>query len=287
MYEDSPGSRVYEDLFAAMFAHHPVRVPIAGSVESIAEITDRTLYDCHRAFYDPSNMILCVAGDVDPERVVSIAREVLPAAPGGVSDRDYGPDEPVFAAAHRTSRTMDVSMPMFMLGFKCDGVRPGREALRQALLADLAAELLMGESSPLYNRLYQEGLIDAGFSCGYESVKGACVLSASGDSRDPEAVRDAILEEAARIAREGADAALFDRLKKSEFGRRLRELDSFEAICYRMAETCFDGAEYYDFPEIYDELTPELASEFLCAVITPERMTLSCVLPREGEEEEE
>ncbi len=281
MYDDSPGSRVYEDLMAAMFANHPIRVPIAGTVESIGAITPETLYDCHRAFYDPSNMILCVAGDVDPERVAAIAREILPGEPGGVSARDYGEAEPDFAPVHETSREMDVSMPMFVLGFKCDPAERGRASLRQTLLGDLAAELFMGESSPLYNRLYQEGLIDAGFSCGYEDVKGACVLSAAGDSRDPAAVRDAIVAEAARIFRDGPDAALFDRLKKSEFGRRLRTLDSFEGVCCAMADSCFEGAEYYEFPELYDDLTAADAAEFLRGCMTPERMTLSVILPRD------
>ncbi len=282
MYEDSPGSRVYEDLFDAMFEHHPIRVPIAGTVESIADITAQTLYDCHRAFYDPSNMMLCVVGDVDPLRVVEIANEILPSKPGGVSDRDYGAAESAACREHFISRTMDVSMPLFMVGFKCDPAE-GREALRRELLADLASELLVGESSPLYNRLYEEGLIDAGFSCGYEAIKSACLISASGDSRDPEAVRDAIFAEVDRLVKEGPDQALFDRLKKSAFGRRLRELDSFEAICYRMTENCFDGVEYYEFPELYEQVTAEQAVEFLRQTVCPERTVLSVVYPRKKE----
>ncbi len=285
MYEDSPGSRVCEELFAAMFANHPIRVPIAGSVESIAEITAQTLYDCHRAFYDPSNMMLCVVGDVDPARVVAIAHESLPEKPGGVPVRDYGAAEPTACETHLVSREMDVSMPMFMLGFQCDPPKNGRDALRRELLGDLAAELLMGESSPLYNRLYEKGLIDAGFSCGYEAIKSACVLSASGDSRDPAAVQAAILAESARIAAEGPDEALFERLKKSSFGRRLRELDSFEAVCCRMCENCFDGAEYYDFPDLYDTMTAAQAAEFLRETVCPERMVLSVIDPRRKEGE--
>ncbi len=284
MYEDSPGSRVYEELFRAMYAHHPIRVPIAGTVESIADITAQTLSDCHRAFYDPSNMMLCVVGDVDPERVAAIAEEILPKSAGALAVRDYGPPEPAGVGAHLVTRRMDVAMPMFMLGFKCDAPAPGG-ALQRELLADLAAELLMGESSPLYNRLYEEGLIDAGFSCGYESVKSACLLCASGDSRDPEAVRDAICAEAARLAAEGPDEALFERLRRSAFGRRLRELDSFEAICVRMCEGCFAGSEYYAFPQVYEDITAQQAAEFLAQTITPERMALSIVLPREKEGE--
>lgn len=283
MYEDSPGSCVYEKLFDAMFVQHPIRVPIAGTVESIADITAQTLYDCHRAFYDPSNMMLCVVGDVEPRRIADIACEILPKNPGSAFERDYGSDEPADCRENFVSCKMDVSMPLFMVGFKCDPTE-GQEALRRELLADLAAELLMGESSPLYTRLYEEGLIDAGFSCGYEAIKSACLISASGDSRDPQAVRDAIFDEVQRLVREGADPVLFDRLKKSAFGRRLRELDSFEAICYRMAENCFDHVEYYDFPDIYEQLTAEQAVEFLQQTVRPERTVLSVVYPRKKEE---
>ena len=59
MYEDSADSRVYEDLFAAMYRHHPVRVPIAGTVESIQAITPEILQSCYDAFYHPANMMLC------------------------------------------------------------------------------------------------------------------------------------------------------------------------------------------------------------------------------------
>ena len=100
-------------------------------------------------------------------------------------------------------------------------------------------------------------------------------------------VRDAILDEAARIVRDGPDEALFERLKKSEFGRRLRELDGFEGVCCAMADAYFRGEEYYDFPELYDELTAADAVEFMRGCMTPERMTLSVILPRQSEGEED
>lgn len=105
-----------------------------------------------------------------------------------------------------------------------------------------------GESSPLYVRLYEQGLIDSGFSAGYEWLKGACLVSASGDSKDPAAVRDAILDEAARLSRDGLDEALFTRLKKSMFGRRLTDLDSFSTICCRMCECWFGGCGVLPVP---------------------------------------
>ena len=182
MYEDSAESQVYEDLFRCMFREHPVRVPIAGTVQSVGEITAQSLYDCHAAFYRPANMILCVAGDVDPERVAAIAEELVPPETGALPERDYGAPEQMQCPCPRKERVMEVSMPTFALGFKCPPPEPGFEAMRREIIGDIAAEILTGESSPLYQRLYEAGLIDAGFSAGYESVKEACLLSASGDS---------------------------------------------------------------------------------------------------------
>ena len=284
MYEDNPASRLSENLFEAMYQYHPLRVNIAGTVESIAEIDAQMLYDCHRAFYDPSNMMLCVVADVEPERVRDIALEILPAVPGGVSARDYGPEEPLKPAKPFISQEMEVSMPMFAIGFKCPAISEGQERLRQELLGDLAAELLCGESSPLYQRLYEQGLIDSGFSVGYEILKGMPNLSVSGDSDDPQAVLDAILDEARRISREGADEALFQRLKRAALGRRIRGLDSFDGMCYRMAISCFDGCDYFRFPDYYDEMTAEDVRQFIEQRVTGEQAVLSVIRPKQKEE---
>lgn len=281
MYEDSAESRVSEDLFSAMFAHHPIRVPIAGTVESIGEITAQMLCDCHAAFYRPDNMMLCVVGDVDVDAVAKLAEELLPAAQSPLPVRDYGEEESLLPVKPNTLRTMSVSMPTFALGFQCPAPEHGMQSMRRELIGELASELLVGESSPLYLRLYNDGLIDADFSAGYENVKDACMLSAGGDSRDPEAVLFVILEEARRIAREGFDLRLFERLKKSIHGRRMRALDSFESICYRSCAYEFDGADYFRFPEVYAEVTPQDVWEFLVQTVCPERAALSVICPKE------
>lgn len=280
MYEDSSGSRMYENLFAALYQHHPIRVPIAGTVESIQDITAQTLYDCHKAFYDPSNMMLCVAGPVDPALVVESAREILPKTPGGVGGRDYGPAEPLTAEKMaRVEQNMEVSMPGFTVAFRCDTPKTGADILRQELVGDLAAELLVGESTAFYTKLYEDGLIDCDFSAGYEGVKTLGMLSIGGDSNEPERVVDAILKEADRLGREGADEALFQRLKRSAFGRRIRELDSFENICYRMCQSTFEGAFYYDFPDLYRSITLDETVRMIRDTVVPQRAALSLIYP--------
>ena len=280
MYEDSAEQRVTEDLFAALFKEHPIRVSIAGTAESIGQITAQTLHDCFRAFYQPSNMVLCVTGDVDAQEVMAIAEEVTPKETADLPERDYGAAEEIQPVKARTLRRMEISMPTFALGFKCEPVGKGMEAMRREIIGDIAAEILVGESSPLYQRLYESGLIDGGFSVGYESVKDACLVSANGDSDDPEAVLNAILLEGERIAREGFEPDLFRRLKKSALGRRMRDLDSFESICYRICAYRFDGADYFSFPESYASVAPEDVQRFLTQTICPARAALSVVRPK-------
>lgn len=281
MYEDNPDSRLYEDLYSALYAHHPIRHSIAGTVESIGEITEQTLYDCYHGFYTPSNMMLCVVGDVDPEQVFNLADMAFPKQNLVACTRNYGRPEEMKPAVARTERKMEVSMPMFSIGFKTEPAAYGRDSMLQEITGELAAEILMGESSSLYTRIYEKDLIDSSFACGYEGVKGMSILVASGDSRDPQAVCDAVLAEAERIARNGIDETLFRRLKKSALGRRIRDLDGFDSICYRMCAYHFEGVDYLSFPEIFSDVTVERVAEFLKRTVTSERIALSAIIPKQ------
>ena len=284
MYADNPASRVDENLFCAMYRNHPVRVPVAGTVESIQDITAQTLIDCHRAFYDPSNMVLCVVGDVDPRQIHDIALEILPKVPGGASERDYGEKEPAAPDRHTITQEMEVSMPMFSVGFKGAEVPKGPQRLRQEIIGDLAGEILCGESSRLYQEMYESGLIDPGFGVSYSLVRELSMLCLGGDSDNPQAVLDAVLEEAQRVVKEGVDEELFLRLKRSAVGRRIRGLDSFEGLCYRLALSDFDGYDYFTFPALYESITAEDVRRLIAREITPEQAVLSVILPKTREE---
>lgn len=279
MYEDSPGSRLYENLLSTMYPGHAMGVSIAGTVESISEITAQTLYDCHRAFYDPSNMVLTVAGPVEPEMVVELAEKIVPASNGIISDRDYGTVPPISQEMLQVEQAMEVAMPTFALAFRCPTAKEQR--LKMELLGDLAAEMLAGESTPLYTRMYEDGIIDCDFSGGYETIKDVSFLTFSGDSNHPDQVVEALLAEAKRIGQEGVDPQLFARLKKSAFGRKIRELDSFENICYRMSEDYFCKLDYFSFPEIYQEITVADAQRFLQDYVQVAGSALSIIKPKE------
>lgn len=281
MIEDNPEWQVYKQLMQSLYRHSPARTPVAGSVESISHITAQTLYDCHKAFYTPANMCLVVVGDVEPEQVLSVARRVLPAERGTVIDRDYGAEESTDAAAPYAEKRMEVSMPTFLLGFKCPPQHGGEAQHRFTAIGELACDVLMGESSPLYARLYSQGLINGSFGSAFDILPGAAYVYAGGDSKDPKAVAEAVLAEAQRLASEGVDGDYYKRIVNANFGAALRGLNSFESIAVSMAEGHFQGYDPCRFPEIYDSITVEDVLAFLRDNFTRQHMALSVIAPSE------
>ena len=283
MYEDDPGWEVYLGLVQSLYHHHPVRENVAGSVESISHITAETLYACHKAFYDPANMVLCVAGPVEAEAVCAAARTILPKTPGPIAEKDYGGPEPEGVVRPRTEKKMAVSTPLFQLGWKGDAPQRGEAGLRQELVGELAMEALLGTSSPLYARMYREGLINKEYSYGYESYPGCAFLCVGGESPDPEAVSRAVAEEAGRIAREGIDPALWARIKKGIYGGKVRSLNSFENLCVGQAGAFFEGTDYLRFAPLLSSVEREEAEALLARWVIPARAALSVVSPKEAQ----
>lgn len=283
MIEDNPEWQVYKQLMQSLYHTSPARTPVAGSVESIREITAQTLYDCHKAFYTPANMCLVVVGDVEPQQVLDIARRVLPKDSGELIERDYGAEEPTEAARAYAEEHMEVSMPSFLVGFKCPPQHGGEEQHRFAAIGELACDVLMGESSPLYARLYSQGLINGSFGAAFDILPGVAYAYAGGDSKDPKAVAEEILAEAQRLVREGVDEDYYKRIVNANFGAALRELNSFESIAVSMAEGRFQGYDPYRFPEIYDSITAADVLAFLRENVTRSHMALSVIAPKEEE----
>ena len=270
MVEDSPDWQVYERLLACLYRSSPARVPIAGTVESIAGITAETLYDCHRAFYCPSNMALCIVGNVDPQAVIALAEEVLP--------RERGEEEDGAAAQHETVTQMEVALPQFLVGFKCE--TDEGDLLRQSLIGEMASDVLLGDSSPLYQRLYDEGLINGSFGGGFDQLPGVACLCAGGESEQPQKVSDAILEEAQRLVREGIDPQFFEQIRRASFGATLRALNSFENIAVSLADGYFRGFDALRFPEAYESIDKEDVERFLRENLTDSRRAISIIEPK-------
>lgn len=276
MIEDNPSWRVYQNLLESLYARHTIRKSVAGTVESIAQITPDVLERCHRTFYHPSNMVLCVEGCVEPRKIFQMAAALVPSTPPQTIHRDHGAPEAPESACQEVSLEMEVSAPSFLLGFKAE---PGG-SLRRKLAGELAAELLAGESSPLYARLYQQGLIDKSFGVEYDAGPETAHFIFGGESPDPAGVSEAILSEGVRIAWNGLDEALFQRVRKALYGAKVRALNSFEHTCIQMARGHFEGCQYLDFSSVYEQITRQEVEELLRESITGVRSALSIVKPK-------
>ena len=284
MNEDAPDSRVYENLMRAAYHSHPIRVPILGTRESIREITPEILTTCHRAFYTPGNMLLCVVGDVEPDSITAIAREVLGDEPREVGKKIRNWEEPASCPGSHVRTDMEVAMPMFSLLFKCPHPGLGEEGIRREIFAELACEILFGESSELYQKLYEEGLIDTSFGGGFEIIDGCAMLLISGDSDFPEEVRQAILAQAAKLGREGISQSDYDRMLRCALGSRIKGLDNFDSTCFRLCAYHLTDFDYFDFPRIYESITPGEIRSFLEEYVRKDNCALSLIYPTHQEE---
>lgn len=284
MNEDAADSKVFENLMEHMYRSHPVRIPILGTSETIRQITPELLRDCHRAFYTPGNMILCVVGDVDPDQVKKLAIDRLGGEKPSVGKKLNTWSEDMTIPVSLTESRMEVAMPMFHIAFKAEPLGKGEEAIRQEIIADLAAEALFGESSELYLKLYEDGLIDSSFGGGFETIDGMAMLLCSGDSDDAAAVRDAILAQAEKILREGIPEDQFLRMKRSAFGRRIRDLDSFSSTCFRLCAYELSEFDYFEFPRVYAAIEAKDLLEFLGRIVREDRCAMSVIYPNKEED---
>lgn len=281
MINDHPSRRLYFNYLKALYQHHPARDSIAGTEESISQITAQTLYDCHKVFYNPSNMVLCLVGDVDAQRAGEIAEKVLPKEGGEIPVKDYGDRESAKPFADKMEDKMEVSLPLFMAGTKIIGEFCGDDYLKGELVGDIAARYISGPSSPLYSILYGQGLITSSFDSGTSVGRSMATALFSGESREPERVIDEIKREIEKTVTSGLDMERVARLKKTHMGGIIRSLDHFEHICYAQAEAHFAGTSALRQTEVLEKIQEDDIMEFIREHLKPANFAESLIVPAE------
>ena len=284
MGEDDPDNAIYYRLLRMLFDHHPIRDRVVGTVESISHITAQTLYDCHKVFYAPSNMVLCVEGDVEPEEIVRIAREELGEERAALPCPDFGEEESLLPVETSVTEFWPVSAPQFMIGAKLRGEEKGPAALRQRLTATLALRLLLGRSSPFYTRLYSEGVLNHDFGTETDFVAGAAYVLIGGESQQPEIVLSELKKAIADVRENGLSPERFERAKRASLGARLRALEDFENVCLSLVSGVFDGYSALDAISELANVTKEDCERFLTETFRDERLAMVVFRPEEKSE---
>ncbi len=281
MCEDNADYILYMNLMRLLYADGPLRDSVAGTVESIEDITPQVLYDCHKAFYHPCNMALCVVGDVSPDEVERIALEILPAETAVPPGKIYDMTDTLEPAGLYAEVTMEVAATEVLSGMKLAAPPEGVQGMRERLTAYLALRCLCGSSSPLYLRLYSEGLLNDTFGASIDYAAGQGVLSLGGESRDFVAVLEAIYAEIESIAKNGIDPVLFERQRKAATGSRIRALNNFRSLAVSMVEASFGGMNPLEAAEVLETITCEETSDWLRTHVAGRPMAISLMKPRE------
>jgi len=278
MTEDSPDFAVYIGLMKLLYKNHPIRDAVAGTVESISEINTDTLYSCHKVFYNPSNMTLCCAGDIDPDKVRAIAEEVLPRQPGNVPETDFGPKEPEAPDSRYAEIPMAVSAPQFLIGARVTPEADGEKFLRQKLVGSLALRILCGPSSPFYTGLYAQGLLNRDFDYELDWSAGTGTVMIGGESTEPKEVLER-LSKAVESVSGGISPEAFDMARRASLGARLRGLEDFDNVCVSLAEGVFGGYCAFDAFEVLESISPDECADFIARHMAPDKLAMSVILP--------
>ena len=269
MGEDMPNRRVLFNMLKGLFHNHPVRVDIAGTVESIAKITPELLYRCYDRYYNLHNMVLVVAGCITPDEVMDACDRLLKPAEEWVP-ADFSVEEPATAAQEYVEDKMAVSAPLFYLGFKEPEVSHSPLSLAGSRIL---LDLICGKSSPLYTRLLEAGLINDQFEAEYFGGPDYGIWLFGGESSDPKQVKEWIADEIVRLQTEGLDADLVEAVRRGTYGRLVADLDDpsdcAELILSHMVDGVAPLSELDALAEItLDELTRQMNARFDAKVCT-------------------
>ena len=277
MYDDTPGWRVMFNMLMAMYHNHPVRIDIAGTVESIAKIDYRLLYDCYNTFYNPSNMFVCIAGNVDTERCLAEIESKIKKCDKKEIIR-IKPTEPDTVVKSYTEQALEVAQPLFCFGFKESGDHTSHD-VKEKIATAMLLNIISGDASPLFKELTNLGLINDEFDSEHFCGDGYSALIFEGESSDPETVAQKLKDEVLRLKKEGISAELFSAVKRSMYGSAVKLWRNVEGIAMQLVECAMNDYGLFDELEIIKNITIEDVTEKLNS-LNCENTVLSVINPK-------
>ncbi|MGN1352141.1 MAG: EF-P 5-aminopentanol modification-associated protein YfmH [Clostridia bacterium] len=281
MYNDYPEWEVYMNAMKAMYHNNPVKIDIAGTVESISKIDKDILYTCYNTFYHPSNMVMCFAGEFEPENLLEeVKKRLLPKENEGEIKRIYV-SEPEEIVKKEEIKKMEVSMPMFVIGIK-DSIKGNNEIVEEAIIKrhiaiEIILNLIIGKSSKLYKKLYEQGLLMEEPYLDYEFDKTYRHITITGKSTDPKKILKNIQEEILNLKNNGIDETAFQRIKKMLYGRTVKEFTDVSDICRMFLNDYFKGINSFNYLENYKQISSSYTMQILEEVFKEEKTVISII----------
>lgn len=281
MTNDNPEWRVFFNMLRCMYHNHPVKIDIAGTIESIARIDADLLYKCYNTFYNLNNMVLSIAGNIKADEVLAICDECLKECEDKGLETVF-PDEPDSIVQSEIYETQPVGTPVFHIGYKCRAC-DGQERLTKNIALSIASALITDASSDMYQKLLKEKVINSSFGAEVFCGDGYFSVIFAGESNDPKKVRDSVVSEVERMLTEGINEKDFQRIKKSMYGSLIRQLNNVEAVAGMMLGAYMAEAGPYDIISTVSEMTSDVVLDHVRRELDKDKLVMSVVEGAENE----
>lgn len=243
MYADDPGWRGYFNLLGALFRRHPVRIDIGGTADSISVIDRGLLERTHRAYYSPRNLVLVVAGDADPRRVLDRVDAVFHGRAPGRRHRRRAVEEPRSVARRQVAQALSISRPHVLLGIKDRPARGRLARIRQRIHTSMALEILFGDGGLIQGPLYREGLVDDSLTAGFEAEEDYAFALVAAEVDEIEPYRKRLQKAWRGVLDDGIGAEDAERCRRRFLGRHLRVFNRPESCAHWLLGLALEGVD--------------------------------------------
>lgn len=280
MYDDEPSWRLYMNVMDCMYKENPIKIDIAGSVDSISKITPDVLYKCYNTFYNPSNMTMVVCGNFIPEELLEeIKKRLVKKGEQGEIKRIYPEKEKDINKPYKEVK-MEVSLPIFAIGYKdIEGMT--EDIVKKHIAIEILLNMIIGKSSDTYKELYESGTLVSQPDMDYEFSKEYAHILISGQSNDPEKVKNKIENIVKKYQKSGLDAEHFNRIRKKIYGNYVVEYNNVGNIARMFLADSIKEINSFDYIEKFNEVTKEYTEDVLKNVFKRENMIMSVVKCKE------
>ena len=275
MYDDEPGQAVYMNLLKLMYHNNPINIDIAGTKESIAGIDENVLYTIYNNFYVPENMVIIACGDFEPNELIENIKSRMILKPSNTKITRVYDEEPDTIVDKKISRTMEISNPIYMIGYK-DKI-PSGNMVKKDLALEMVGEIIMGKSSKLFKRLYDEKLITSGIGFDYEYGRTYAHFLIQGVSENPEKVIEEIKNEIEFFKARGISDEEFERVKKKTYGEFVKDFNDPESIASGVLADYFNDINSFSYFEEFDCIRKEDLIDVLNNILIEEKKVVSII----------
>ncbi len=275
MYKDSPDWECLFNMLGAMYHNHPVKIDIAGTKESIAEITADTLFSCYDTFYNLSNMALAVAGNVSVDEIIEVADRLIEADEYVTVERVFK-EEPSHIVENYIEAHLPVATPVFCLGYKENHPTPER-SLKEEIAKNIILDILAGQISPLFKELLDEGLVNNTFSTEYFNGHNYATPMFSGESSDPKTVAKKINDRIKELKATLISKEEFETVRKKQYGKTVRAFSDIDIVANSLLVSHFENEELFSEFDVIRNMNLDYVNEVLLDSFDEDKAVLSVV----------